>query len=223
MPSIFRQTVAASLGLLALATTGLGAAETGGAEASSGSSDLAVLLQPTAASRPRRDQHGERPTPESLRDRLVVVSFVSVGCTIVCAVRTLDLDKLARALPEPLRGRVSFLALDTDPTGDDARDEAGRLRRFAEGLVGPTTPLRFLDADAAATAAIADRLRYPARALPEPPQTILVFDRRGQIAMTYGSDPLDAPRLRRDLAILDTFENGVGRPPRGTSEPAPTH
>lgn len=232
MLSILRQAGAASLGFLILAAAGFDAAETNRAAASvapqvsSDPSDLAVLLRPTAEARPRRDQHGERPTPESLRDRLVVVSFVSAGCTIVCAVRTLDLDRLARALPEPLRERVRFLALDTEPArdegGDDGGAAAGRLRAFADGLVGPETPLRFLDGDAAATAALAARLRYPASALPEPPQTVLVFDRRGRIAMTYGSDPLDVPRLSRDLALLDTFEDGVGRPPRGASEPAST-
>lgn len=166
-------------------------------------------------SRPRRDQRGEHPTVETLRDHLVIVSFVSADCTIVCAVRTLELDKLARSLPENLRERVSFLALDTAPAGDDASP----LRHFADGLVGPTTPLRFLDSDAASTAAIAARLRYPASALPEPPRTVLVFDRRGEIAMSYGSDPLDAPRLLRDLTILETFENGLGHPPRSAAAP----
>lgn len=219
MFSILRQAVAASVGLVVFATAGPGGAETRRVAAAGpeGPSDLAILLQPTAEARPRRDQHGARPTPETLRDRLVVVSFVGAGCTIVCAVRTLDLDRLARTLPEPLRGRVHFLALDTDPAPADA--DAPRAR--ADGLVGPTTPLRFLEGDAAATAALAARLRYPESALPEPPQTVLVFDRRGRIAMTYGSDPLDAPRLGRDLAILDTFEDGVGRPPRGAAEPAP--
>lgn len=217
MPPIFRQIFAAGFGLLVLATTGLGAAE---AERAARPSDLAILLRPVAGSPQRLDQHGERPTTENLHDRLVVVSFVSAGCTIVCAVRTLELDKLARALPDALRDRVSFLALDTDPVQDPTRESAARLRTFADGLVGPTTPLRFLGTDAAANAAILARLRYPAAALPEPPRTVLVFDRRGELAMTYGSDPLDAPRLLADLTALETFEDGLGRPPRGAASPA---
>ncbi|KQT59700.1 hypothetical protein ASG52_20145 [Methylobacterium sp. Leaf456] len=215
MPSIIRQTFAAGLGLLVLATTGSMAAAP---ERAARPSDLAGLLRPLAESPLRVDQNGARITAESLHDRLVVVAFVNGGCTIVCAVRTLELDKLARALPEPLRERVRFLALGTDP----ARDGAGRLRAMADGLVGPTTPLRFLDSDAASAAAILARLRYPASLLPEPPPTVLVFDRRGEIAMTYGSDPLDAPRLITDLTALETFEDGLGQPPRGTRQAAST-
>lgn len=215
MPSIFRQSAAAGLACFVLATTGPASAEP---HRAAPRSDLSVLLRPNADAPPRRDQHGVAPTAEALHDRLVVAAFVSADCTIVCAVRTLELDKLARALPEALRDRVSVLALDTDP----ARDGGGRLRAFAEGLVGTTTPLRFLGGDAASNAAIMARLRYPATSLPEPPQTVLVFDRRGALAMTYGSDPLDAPRLLRDLTVLETFEDGLGRPPRGPAAPAST-
>lgn len=212
MPSIVRRTLAASLSLLVLATELKAAAP----EPVARPSDLAGLLQPLADSPPRLDQQGAPVTAETLHDRIVVVSFVNGTCTIVCAVRTLELDKLARALPEPLRDRVRFLALGTDPS----RDDAGRLRALADGLVGPTTPLRFLGSDAAANAAVMARLHYPERLLPEPPPTLLMFDRRGGIAMSYGSDPLDAPRLLADLTVLETFEDGVGRPPRGAARAA---
>lgn len=181
--------------------------------------DLAGLLWPPGAVEHRADVRGVPLTPEALWDRIVVVSFVSAGCTIPCAIRTMDLDRLARDLPEALRRRVVFLAIDTDPTADDA----ARLSAFAESLLGPAPRLRFLTTDAAATRARAEALRYPAGALPEPPPTILLFDRRGQVAMTYGGDPLDAPRLARDIATLDTFTQGLGRPSAtapGSSRPA---
>lgn len=174
-------------------------------------SELDAFLWPGTEPPRRLDQHGDRLRPEALRDRLVVVSFVHADCTIACAVRVLDLDKLAQALPAPLRERVTFLSIGTDP----ARDDPARLRAFAEGLVGKATRLRFLDSDAASTAALAAALRYPPAALPEPPPTILVFDRTGRMAMAYGGDPLDGPRLLQDLTLLETFENGIGRPARG--------
>lgn len=204
------------VGLDLLVSTGAGRAQSGFSTVSAGRTDLDILLQPTGEAVPRRDQHGTGVAAEALRDRLVVVSFVSVDCSIACVVRTLDLDRMVRSLPAALRARVSVLCIDTDP----ARDDAPRLRAFADGLVGRDTALRFLDSDAAATAALVARLRYPPSALPEPPPSLLLFDRRGQIAMTYGTDPLDAPRILRDLTTLEAFEDGVGRPPRGA--PAPT-
>jgi len=118
------------------------------------------------------------------------------------------LDRLARALPERLRGRVVFLAVDTDPAADDAL----RLQAFAESVVGRGSPLRFLTSDEAGMKALTRKLGYPAASLPEPPPTVLLFDRRGAIAMSYGGDPIDAPRLQRDIAVLDTFTQGLDGP-----------
>ena len=120
----------------------------------------------------------------------------------------MDLDALARALPESLKDRVVFLVI-----GTDAADGAARLRAFAEGLLGPSPRLRVLPSDAAQAKAVTEQLHYPAASLPEPPPTTLLFDRRGAIAMTYGGAPLDRQRLQRDLAALDAFTEGLDRAP----------
>lgn len=177
--------------------------------------DLENLLWRAGEAPPRIDARGGTLAAETLRDRLAVVSFVSADCTILCAVRTMSLDKLSRDLPEGLRGRVVFLAIDTDPDADDA----ARLLAFADGLVGPATRLRFLTSDAAGLRAVTEALRYPTASLPEPPSSVLLFDRRGRIAMTYGGDRLDVPRLQRDLVALDTFTQGLGRSPTETDPP----
>lgn len=162
-------------------------------------SDLGELLSGAGGAR-RIDQHGRALAAEDLRDKVVVVSFVAEDCSVVCILRARDLDAVARGL----RGAAVFLTLAMG----DARD-AGRLRAFAEGVVGAASPLRFLANDPEGTARLAALLRYPAAALPEPPPQILLFDRRGQVAMTYGGDPVDGPRLGRDIALLRTFEGGL--------------
>lgn len=170
-------------------------------------SDLDTLLA-TSEAGPRVDLDGRPLLPETLRDRLAVVSFVSADCTILCVTRTMDLDALARDLPASLHGRVVFLAIGMDPAGD----EAGRLRRVVRQLLGPAPQIRILPSDAGAVRAVTGALRYPATALPDPPPSVLLFDRRGRIAMVYGGDPLDAPRLERDLVALDAFTEGLDRP-----------
>lgn len=175
--------------------------------------DLSRLIGAEDETIARVDSHGRPITAELSRDRLVVVSFVSAGCSILCVTRTMDLDKLARDLPAALRGRVLFLAIDTDPAADDAP----RLRAFADDLLGPEAQLRLLPSNAQAVKSVVESLHYPTASLPEPPPTILLFDRRGQVAMSYGGAPLDAPRLARDIAVLDTFTQGLGHPP-ATSE-----
>jgi cytochrome oxidase Cu insertion factor (SCO1/SenC/PrrC family) len=190
-------------------------AATGHLAANAPAGDLEDLLAPGGRLAARADIHGRALGPGSLDDRLAVVAFVSADCSILCVTRTMDLDRLARDLPGSLRGRVAFLAVGTDPAAGPAR-----LRAFADDLLGPAPALRFLAPDAAGVRAILERLRYPAASLPEPPPTILLFDRRGRIAMTYGCDPLDAPRLASDLSALDTFTQGLGRPPAAVPDPA---
>ncbi len=203
---------AAVAGLLTVALTGPAATASDTAERVEARDDLRALLWPGADAPARTDHRGRGLAAAALRDRIVVVSFVGTECAITCVVRTLELDKLTRALPESLRDRVVVLGIDVDP----ARGGAGRLRAFADGLVGSGSRLRFLQSDPAGTAALAARLRYPAQSLPEPPPVVLLFDRRGQIAMTYGSDPLDGQRLLADITLLETFANGLDRP----SEPS---
>lgn len=175
-----------------------------GTVATAEASDLDALIRSSDPAIPRTDSDGRLLREEDLRDRLTVVSFTSAGCAILCVTRTMALDALARDLPAALRGRVVFLAIGTDPADDPAR-----LRAFARDLLGAAPCLRFLPTDAAGVTALATALRYPVARLPEPPPTVLLFDRRGRIAMTYGGDPLDAQRLRRDLIALDTFTEGL--------------
>lgn len=172
------------------------------------SGELDGLLWPHGPSEVHHDASGLPLPADALRDRLAVVTFVRADCTVLCVTRTMDLDRLARTLPERLRGRVVFLAVDTDPAADDAL----RLRAFAESVVGRGSPLRFLASDEAGMKALTRKLGYPAASLPEPPPTVLLFDRRGAIAMSYGGDPIDAPRLQRDIAVLDTFTQGLDGP-----------
>jgi protein SCO1 len=180
----------------------------GGLAAQAAGSDLDTLLAVPGKAGPRVDLDGRPLLPDFLRDRLAVVSFVSADCTILCVTRTMDLDALARALPDTLRGRVVFLAIGMDPAGDDA----ARLRSVVRQLLGPAPQVRVLPSDAGTAKALAEALRYPATALPDPPPSIHLFDRRGRTAMVYGGDPLDAPRLQRDLLALDTFTEGLDRP-----------
>lgn len=204
-------------GLLAIALVGPVTTAAGPAVPAEATDDLRTLLWPGPDAPARTDHRGRTLAASALRDRIAVVAFVGADCSIVCVLRTLALDKVARELPDALRDRVVVLGIDTDPAGGP-----GRLRAFADGLVGADTPLRLLRSDAAGTAALAARLRYPAQALPEPPPVVLLFDRRGQIAMTYGSDPLDGPRLLEDVARLETFADGLDRPAEASAGPSPT-
>ncbi|WP_053220815.1 SCO family protein [Methylobacterium indicum] len=191
-----------ALGLTLGGSTGTASVEPRIAAAGPATSDLDGLLWPAGAAGRRIDQGGATLSPDDLRDRIVVVSFVAPDCAIVCVARTLDLERAARSLPDGLRDRAVFLAVsfDASPT---------RLRAFVDGTVGAGTRLRFLTGPPAWSDALAAMLRYPAASLPEPPPQILLFDRRGAVASNYGGDPVDGPRLASDIAVLDTFAQGL--------------
>ncbi|ACA15046.1 Uncharacterized protein SCO1/SenC/PrrC involved in biogenesis of respiratory and photosynthetic systems-like protein [Methylobacterium sp. 4-46] len=206
------------LGLVALA--GSVPAAPGGALGPEGGRPSAIedLVWPDApGTRIRRDQSGRPLTPETLRDKVAVVGFVSTQCPITCVVLARELDALAGALPPSLRDRVVIVAVTVDP----ARDDVAALRRFGEGMGIDPGRVRLVTSDPAATAHQAALLRYPADRLPLPPPRLLVFDRRGDLAMIYGTEPVDRPRLLTDLALLERFEAGIHAPPRPDGAPLP--
>ena len=180
-------------------------------------SDLDELLWPAAGGGRRIDQRSVALSPAALHDRVAVVAFVAPDCSIVCVARTIDLDKVARALPDAVRNRAVFLAISLA----DARGAGGTLRAFVDGTVGAGTPLRFIAGDAAWTASLAAMLRYPEKSLPEPPPQIMLFDRRGAVATTYGGDPVDRQRLEGDIALLHSFAQGLDAPPERAAAAAP--
>lgn len=114
----------------------------------------------------------------------------------------------SKARPETVRNGAVFLTISLD----DASGGAGRLRAFADDTVGAGTRLRILAGDPAWSAAVTAMLRYPKASLPEPPGQIMLFDRRGAIATNYGGDPVDQPRLEGDIALLQTFIQGLDAP-----------
>ncbi|GJE18852.1 SCO family protein [Methylobacterium marchantiae] len=170
-------------------------------------SALESLIWPTPGSL-RRDQAGQPLTPGRFGDRVVVVSFLTTECGIACVIRLRDLAALERSLPGPLRARVAVLAVTLDP----ARDNPVALRAFGDSLGLDPARFTLVDSDPDTSARQRAALRYPADRS-EPPDTVLVFDRTGQLAMSYGANPVDRPRLARDLADLDRFAQGVGHPP----------
>ena len=178
-------------------------------------SDLESLLWPAEGTL-RRDQAGHALTAGRLKDRVVVVSFITTDCAIPCVIRARDLAATARSLPGTLRARVAVLAVSLDPV----REGAPALRAFAESLDLDPAQVLVLESDATTAAHQRAALRYPADRT-EPPDRVLVFDRTGQLAMTYGATPLDRPRLERDLAELDRFAKGVGHPPTPNALPTP--
>ena len=186
----------------------------GGQAASPGSrSDVEDFLWSEGAPA-HRDQTGTTFLPARLADRLTVVNFITTDCAIPCVVRTRDLARTFAALPEPLKARVTVVSVTLAPE----RDDVARLRSFADGLGLAAGTFPFLANDPATASRQRASLRYAADN-PEPPATVLLFDRTGQFAMNYGADPLDGERLARDLAELDRFENGVGHPPRPAAAP----
>ncbi len=205
MRPIVKHIAALALGLPLWGSAGTAAVEPRMAAAVPSASDLDALLWPAGAAARRVDQYGVALTAADLRDRIVAVSFVAPDCAIVCVARTLDLERVAQSLPDGLRERAVFLAI-----GFGGSSEA--LRAFAHGTVGARPRLRVLSGDPAWSTALARMLRYPATALPEPPPQILLFDRRGAVASNYGGDPVDRPRLAGDIALLDTFAQGLDAP-----------
>jgi protein SCO1/2 len=94
-----------------------------------------------------RSYTGREVTMSSLRDKVVVLTFLDAQCKESCPVIAATAPRALAGLDAKERGRVAFLAISTDPREDTPAAVRSFLRRYhAEGaldyLIGPASAVR---------------------------------------------------------------------------------
>lgn len=147
------------------------------------------------------DQSGAAVSSESLRGRVLVVSFVFTTCVEACPLITAQLARLqSRTRAEQLDARVRFVSITLDPV----TDTPAVLRRYAAAygidlaswhfLTGaPDDVARVIRTFGLATVA-GDRIAHGS--------LVLLVDREGRIAEKRTDLELDAERLLTSLRKL---------------------
>jgi protein SCO1/2 len=149
------------------------------------------------------DQRGEPFAMAQLRGKSVVLNFMFTHCPGICPLQTQALLRVRARLPEAVRERVHFVSVTVDPE----HDSPGVLAAFAakQGVSGEGWT--FVTGPAPRLAALGDD--YSVRALPagagplDHRTEVRLINARGELMQTYTGNPLDEPRLAREIQTVD--------------------
>jgi len=147
------------------------------------------------------DQSGATVNSESLRGRVLVVSFVFTTCVEACPLVTAQLARVqARARTEKLDGRVRFVSITLDPI----IDTPDVLRRYADAYGIDLTTWHFLTgtSDDVARVVRAFGLNAVARERIVHGSLVVLVDGQGRIAERRTDLELDPDRLLASLRKL---------------------
>jgi protein SCO1/2 len=147
-------------------------------------------------------QDGAEVTLESLRGRVVAVTFIYTSCSDVCPMLS---DKLARvqdALGPDFGTRIAFLSITVDPEHDTPEV----LKEYAEALDADLAGWSFLTGEPAAIRDVAHRygVAVAKAADGQVDHTLLttLVDRRGIMRVQYLGYRFDEKEFRHDLLDL---------------------
>jgi protein SCO1/2 len=158
------------------------------------------------------DQRGEPFAMQQLRGKTVVLNFIFTHCPGICPLQTEALRRVSAALPEAVRERVHFVSVSVDPE----RDTPSELAEFAAKHGANQERWTFVTGQERELLALGES--YAAQALPSGAgplghrTEIRLINAEGRLMQTYAGNPLDQPRLAREIQTVDElFNRGASR------------
>lgn len=145
------------------------------------------------------DQNGAARSLEGWRGKIVVLDFIFTECGDVCPLKTAQLAGVQAALQPELRRRIQFVSVSVDPEHDDP----AALRAYAARTGADLSDWSFL------TGRLDDVARFTAAFdataggdVPLHITTIRLLDPSGQVVQRLTGEPVDEPRLTREITEL---------------------
>lgn len=179
-----------------VATVAASSASAGGAQVQTAGDCLPTILS-IAGAGALTDQSSRALMSGRFAGRTVVLTMVPTDCEATCALRVLDLDQVARALPVPQRQRFAFVIVHTGSAGPAALQRLARTWRLAPDrwtIIGGEDHAM-------------NRLRRQLDVFPDTVTTssnvVLLFDANGALRQRYDGDPLDRARIAREAGVID--------------------
>jgi protein SCO1/2 len=153
------------------------------------------------------NQRGEPFAMDQLRGESVVLNFIFTHCPGICPLQTQALRRVRAALPESVRERVQFVSVSVDPE----RDTPEALAAFAAQQGADDERWSFVTGPAPELSALGES--YSAHALPagagplDHRTEVRLINAEGRLMQTYTGNPLDEPRLAREIQTVDEIFN----------------
>jgi protein SCO1/2 len=153
------------------------------------------------------NQRGEPFAMDQLLGKSVVLNFIFTHCPGICPLQTQALRRVREALPESVRERVHFVSVSVDPERDTPQALSAFAAKHAVDqehwtfVTGPARELSTLSQSYSAQA-------LPAGAGPLDHRTeVRLISAEGRLMQAYTGNPLDEPRLAREIQTLDELES----------------
>ncbi|MDH4391532.1 MAG: SCO family protein [Aquabacterium sp.] len=150
-----------------------------------------------------RDQDNKPLRTAQFNSKLVLVHFVFTGCSTTCPIQTRALADMQAQLAPALRRQVQLLSVSLDPLHDSPQV----LKAYAQRMGADESGWRFATGRPPDIERVSDALRLfrpgpQARKLDDHSTALWLVDATGQLRMRYSGNPVDVPRLLRELAAL---------------------
>jgi protein SCO1/2 len=149
------------------------------------------------------NHRGEPFAMDQLRGKSVVLNFIFTHCPGICPLQTQALRRVRAQLPEPVRERVHFVSVSVDPE----RDTPTALAAFAAKHGVDQEDWTFVTGPAQELSALGES--YSAQVLPagagplDHRTEVRLINAEGRPMQTYTGNPLDEPRLAREIQTVD--------------------
>lgn len=150
------------------------------------------------------DQNGHDLPLANYQGKTVLLNFIFVTCGSTCPLQTRQLVEVQKKIPKDKRKTIRFLSITVDPQHDTPE----KLKTYAKTMGADLSDWAFATGKEPVIASITKHLHAfdPSKAKPKPDDhsnQLYLYNKQGIILQVYSGDPVDVPRLAREIQELD--------------------
>lgn len=151
-----------------------------------------------------QDQNGRVFPLANYKGKTLLVNFIFTTCGATCPLQTRQLVEVRKKIPKEELKTIRFLSVTVDPT----HDTPAILKTYAKTMGADTSDWTFATGTEQVVAKLTKQLHIydPRKTKPQANDHInllYLYDKNGLLMQRYSGDPVDIPRLAREIQQLD--------------------
>ncbi|MDD2802473.1 MAG: SCO family protein [Methylococcales bacterium] len=157
-----------------------------------------------------QDQNNQALPLSQYQGKTLLLNFIFTTCGAICPLQTRQLVEVQRQIPLEHRHTIRFLSLTVDPEHDTPE----KLSAYAKTMGVDLTNWALATGTPEDIFAIAKQLRAfdPKKSSPsagDHSNMLYLFDKKGMLIQRYSGDPVDVPRVAREIQQLDQLKSAA--------------
>lgn len=151
-----------------------------------------------------QDQNGRVFPLANYKGKTLLVNFIFTTCGATCPLQTRQLVEVQKKIPKGERKAIRFLSITVDPN----HDTPAILKTYAKTMGADTSDWTFATGNEQVVAKLTKQLHVydPRKTKPQATDhtnLLYLYDKNGLLMQRYGGDPIDIPRLAREIQQLN--------------------